>query len=254
MYALRYVGVSFILICLMVSCKKTDNPNNNNIQPVNYRLNVSGLVKTCNGNNLTNGFIVLLSNNGYLSVNVRNGMYDTTLVSPVQDFDSLQIWAIDLDSLKTSDTLFISVNNDTMQLPQINACYTNADEFINCQIDNQRYAYVPAFIDSLKVAAWDTLNAPTTYIYRSDNRFIQNVFNRMQFSGMSTGTFNFNWNSSFQIGRFYAFNMPVSNYITYSRYGNIGEYIEGIIYAPFMDDTDNSSHLMTGTFKIRRDH
>ncbi len=252
MYVIKCITISFLLICLIFSCKKTDPPNNN-IQPANYRLNISGVVKTCNGNNLTNGYIVLLSNNGYLSMNVTNGIYDTILESSIQNFDSLQIWAIDLDSLKTSDTLFIAVNNDSMQLPQINACYTNADEFINCRIDNERYAYVPAFIDSLRVAAWDTLNAPTTYIYRSDNRFIQNPFYRMQFAGMSAGTFNFNWNSSFQIGRYYTFNMPPNNYINYTRYGNVGEYIEGNIYANFIDNTDSLQHLMTGVFKIRRD-
>ena len=105
-------------------------------------------------------------------MNVTNGIYDTNLESSIQDFDSLQIWAIDLDSLKTRNTLFMAVNNDSMHLPQINACYTNADEFINCRIDNERYAHASAFIDSLRVAAWDTLNAPATYMYRSDNRFI----------------------------------------------------------------------------------
>lgn len=243
--------VSLLLITLIYSCAKSDDNPPNSV--TNYKLKLIGSVKTCNGSNLTNGDLIIASNQGYLSMHILNGHFDTTLQSSDR-FDSIFVWAIDLNSLTVSDTLKIRVSGDSINLGQISACSRNVDEYIKCKIDNDTFVYVPVLYDTLRAGGWDTLSAPTTYFYRSPANISTSKFYRMQFAGMSTGTFAVNWNSTFQIGRYYSFNMPNSGSVTYTSYGNIGGFIKGTLNVPFIDNTDSLNHLLTGSFQVRRDY
>lgn len=246
--------ISFLVICISYSCKKSENENI--LSPnTTYKLRLKGQAKTCNNLNLSNGYLFIASNNGISSIFISNGNFDSTFQASVA-FDSVLVYAIDLDSLKASDTLIIAVNSDSINLGIVNACTSEVDEYINFKINNEKHVFVPAFNDTLIVSAWDTLNAPTTYLYRNDggNLLYNCRYRRTQFNGMSIGTFGVNWNSSIQIGRYYSFNLPSTGRITYSSYGLVGDYIIGNLNVPFVDYTDSMNYLLTGTFKVRRDH
>jgi hypothetical protein len=244
--------LSLFLITLIYSCTKSDpNPPVNTV--TNYKLRLIGSVKACNNSNLTNGDVIIASNRGYLSVHITNGSFDTALQSG-DKFDSIYVWAIDLNSLTVSDTMKIRVLGDSINLGSISACARNVDEYIKCKIDNEMFVYVPALDDTLRVGASDTLATPTTYFYRSSATLNSSKFYHMQFAGMSTGTFGVNWNSTFQIGRYYSFNMPGTGSITYTSYGNPGGFIKGTLNIPFIDNTDSLNHLLTGSFQVRRDN
>ena len=253
---MKYQGsyiVGLFLLIFVFSCSKektNEIPNTNN-----YKLKLTGQIKACNGVNMSDGYLIIASNQGVSSIYITNGTFDTTFEAS-NAFDTIMVWAIDLNSLKTSDTLIRAVNADSIDLGQINACAWDVDEYINCKIDNEKYIYVPVLYDSLIVSAWDTLNAPTTYFYRSDNNSLlyNTKYYRTQFAGMTTGTFGVNWNSTIHIGRYYSFNMPSSGSITYNFYGNKGDYIIGTFNVPFIDNTDSLNHLLTANFKVRRDN
>jgi hypothetical protein len=244
----------FFLLCFGFSCTKSKNNEIVNPNPNSYKLKLTGQIRTCNGTSMSNGYLLVASNQGISSLYITNGSFDTTFEA-TNTFDSIMVFAIDLDSLKTSDTIIRPVYSDSMNLGIINSCTRNVDEYINYKIDNEKYVFVPAFYDSLTVAAWDTLNAPTTYLYRVDNGNLlyNSKYHRTQFSGMTTGIFGVGWNSSIHIGRYYSFNMPSAGSINYTAYGNIGDYIIGTLNVPFIDNTDSLNHLLTGSFKVRRD-
>jgi hypothetical protein len=244
---------SLLLVSLIYSCSKSDNNSAPNGPATEYKLKLKGLVKACNSSNLTNGDIIIVSNQGYLCMHISNGYFDTTLQSR-NKFDSVFLWAIDLNSLTVSDTLKIQVSGNSIDFGQISACSRNVDEYIKCKIDNDTFVYVPALYDTLQAGGWDTLATPTTYFYRSSERLTNSKFYRMQFAGMSTGTFGVNWNCTFQIGRYYSFNMPNSGTVTYTSYGSKGNFIKGTLNIPFIDNTDSLNHLLTGSFQVRRDY
>lgn len=242
-----------LLILSLHSCSKTDiNPQPTPTQPsTQYKLNLRGALKDCHGGSLKNGALVMYSKWSVLVMDISNGNMDTTLQSE-HPFDTIYIWAIDYDSLKTSDTAEIVVSGDSIHLGVISACHQEVDEYVSCRIDSDTFRFVPILWDTLSVSAWDTLSAPTTYIYRGD-LYYNGGFHRMQFAGMMEGSFHVNWNSTFMIGKYYSFNMPDSGTVTYTAYGRVGEYIRGKLQVPFIDNTDSLYHLLTGDFKVRRD-
>ena len=247
-------SILIFLLYLVSSCGKEPVVNNNNNNPSNNRLTISGIAKSCNGSSVGNGYLIIMTNTCELTYYpIVNGVIDTTIESN-NNLDSILVWAVDLDSLKTSDTLWLGINNDSLNLNDITVCHNDVDEYIRCKINNETYTFVPASIDSLKISTWDTLNAPTTYFYRRGYSFMNSPFYQMQLSGMALGTYYVNWNSSIQIGRYYSFNMPNTGYISYTKFGQIGDYIEGVLNVPFIDNTDNLSYTLTGDFKVRRDN
>jgi hypothetical protein len=240
-----------LFITLVNACTKSDTTS---IDPVtSYKLKLKGSVKACNGSNLTNGEVVILSDYGNMSLHITNGSFDTTLQSNTK-FDSVIVWAIDLNALTVSDTLKIRVSVDSINFGSISACARNVDEYIKCKISTDEFVFVPTLYDSLRAGGWDTLSAPTTYFYRSDAHLINSTFYRMQFNGMSTGTFGMNWNSTFMMGRYYSFNMPNTGTVTYTTYGTIGNYIKGTLNIPFTNNNDGLNYLLTGSFQVRRDY
>jgi hypothetical protein len=240
-----------LLITLIYGCSKSDTTP---IDPVtSYKLKLKGSVKACGGSNLTNGEVIILSDYGNMSLHITNGNFDTTLESSTK-FDSVYVWAIDSNSLTASDTLKIRVSTDSINFGNVSACARNVDEYIKCRIGTDEFVFVPTLYDSIRAAAWDTLSAPTTYIYRSDNHLSGSTFYRMQFNGMAAGTFNMNWNCGFQMGRYYSFIMPNTGTVTYTTYGSIGGYIKGTLNAPFNNNNDGLNYVLTGSFQVRRDN
>lgn len=242
--------IGILLISLLYACTKSGTTA---VDPItSYKLKLKGSVKACGGSNLTNGEVIILSDHGNMSLHISNGSFDTTLESSTR-FDSVYVWAIDWNSLSASDTLKLRVSSDSINFGNVSACAHNVDEFVKCKIGTDEFVFVPALYDSIYAAAWDTLSAPTTYIYRSDYHLSGSTFYRMQFNGMSAGTFNMNWNSSLHMGRYYGFNMPTTGTVTYTAYGNIGSYIKGTLNVPFTNNNDGLNYLLTGSFQVRRD-
>lgn len=48
--------------------------------------------------------------------------------------------------------------------------------------------------------------------------------------------------------------MPASGSVTYTSFGNVGDYITGTFNVPVTDNTESLTYLLTGNFKVRRDH
>lgn len=248
-----YCFTGLLSVILLYSCAKTDPAPETPIDPVvNYNLRLLGSVKSCSNGNVTNGDVLVSTRRGAVAIHITNGSFDTTFHSP-EPIDSIFVWAVDLDALTTSDTMAIKISGETTNLGQIAACAHDVDEYVRCSINNESYNFVPALYDTLLGQSWDTLSAPTTYIYRSGYPLTGSKFNRMQFNGMSAGTFFVNWNSAFQIGRYYCFNPPTTGTVTYTSYGNVGGYITGNINVPFLNNNDGLNYTLTGSFKVRRD-
>ena len=253
----RYYLVIIFCVLMFYSCTKSDvvrNQDNNSNTDSTYHLNIRGLLKTCNNHDLTNGDLVIATNQGYEVMHISNGYVDTTLISYTGSFNDLSAWVIDMDSLTVSDTLSMQVSSDSLDLGIVQSCARHVDEYIACNIGQDKFSYVPILFDTLSAGGFDTLGAPTTYFYRSSMHISNSTFYSMQFAGMSLGTFGVNWNSGFHMGRYYSFNMPAAGTVTYSTYHNVGEYIEGSLDIPFVDNTDSLHYTLTGRFRVKRDY
>lgn len=99
----------------------------------------------------------------------------TTLHSYYQ-FDSIMVWAVDLESLTTSNTLSLGVSGNIMNLGQISTSADSVDEYIKCNINNEWFVFVPNFLDSLSAGSSNVLLVPTTYFYRQDGLIPHNSF------------------------------------------------------------------------------
>ncbi len=253
----KYFFAGLFMIVYIYSCTKSDvnrnTDNTNNPTDSTFQLNISGQLKTCNNHDLTNGDLVIATNQGYELIHITSGHFDTTLTS-TGSFDSVAIWAIDMDSLTVSDTIRMHVSADSINIGTLNACTRTADEYIKCNIGGDTFVYVPILFDTLNAGGFDTLGAPTTYFYRSSQHVSNSKFYRMQFAGMATGTFGVNWNSSIHMGRYYSFNMPSNGTVSYTLYESLGGHIEGTLHVPFVDNTDSLHYTLNGRFRIRRDY
>lgn len=252
---------ALLSITCIYSCAKTDTQrtSNNytdttfNNTDSTFHVNISGVIKNCSNTNLTNGDLIIVCNQGYLFMHITNGIFDTTLIAG-NSIDSISLWAIDLDSLTVSDTIRMHVSSDSISIGTLSACSNNVDEYIKCKINNENFVYVPVLFDTLNAGGFDTLGAPTTYLYRSSQHISNSTFYRMQFAGMSVGTYGVNWNSTFQMGRYYSFNLPGAGTTNYSSYENEGGYIQGTMNIPFVDNTDSLNYTLTGSFRVRRNY
>jgi hypothetical protein len=257
MKILKQFLAGFLFVAAIYSCTKSDinrnADNTNNNTDSTFHLNFSGQLKTCNNRDLTNGNLVIATNQGYELMHIMNGNFDTTLTSTGR-FDSVAIWVIDMDSLTVSDTIRMQVSSDSINLGTLNVCVRNANEYIKCNIGNDTFVYVPMLFDTLSAGGFDTLGAPTTYFYRSSQHIGNSTFYRMQFAGMTMGTFGVNWNSTIHMGRYYSFNMPSAGTVTYTSYEPVGGHIEGTLHVPFVDNTDSLHYTLTGSFRVRRDY
>lgn len=257
MTTLKYYFAGLIMTALIYSCTKSEaNRNTDNINnptDSSFHLNIRGQLKSCNNRDLTNGDLVIATNRGYELMHITSGHFDTTLTS-TGSFDSVVIWAIDMDSLTVSDTIRMHVSADSINLGIIDVCARNADEYIKCNIGIDTFVYVPMLFDTLNAGGFDTLGAPTTYFYRSSQHINNSTFYRMQFAGMTIGTFGVNWNSTFHMGRYYSFNMPSNGTVSYTLYEPVGGHIEGTLHVPFVDNTDSLHYTLNGSFRVRRDY
>ena len=257
MNTLKHFLVVILCLASIYSCTKSDanrnSDNTNNNTDSSYHLNISGQLKTCNNHDLTNGDLIIVTNQGYELLHITGGHFNTTLTS-TSSFDSIVIWAIDMDSLTVSDTIRMHVSADSINLGALNVCARNADEYIKCNIGSDTFVYVPMLFDTLNAGGFDTLGAPTTYFYRSSEHIGNSTFYRMQFAGMTMGTFGVNWNSTIHMGRYYSFNMPSTGTVTYTSYESVGGHIEGTLHVPFVDNTDSLHYTLTGSFRVRRDY
>lgn len=251
----------FCFTCSLIiqSCKKTDteNINPNPIQQQSFT--VKGRLKNCAGTDISSGLIVVscYSNNinyEYFFDSVYNGSFDMSL-KPYNIVDSVAIFAIDLANLKISDTFGYKLQDTLLNVNTINVCSTDVSEYFQFKVDNlPEQVYTPLYTDSLNLHSWDYTGGEPMTAFKRQCSYNCKVL-EFQFDGHSIGTFPVTGRDRLLIYNWYSFNMPNTGSITYTSYGAVGQFVEGSMSVPFIDNTDSLNHLLTGSFRLKRkDH
>ena len=236
---------------LLQSCQKSGGDDS--IVPApNLRLVVKGRAVDCGGANVKEGIASIVLNNGALYyATITNGNFSTTLTLQ-EPASAVNVCATDYNSLKYSDTARVAVSGDSVYVGTINSCVSNVPEYFRYKIDTTNYVFVPNVEDSLLLISWNyTGGEPMTTFLRRCYYNCGYAF-EMQYDGHSVGTFAVTGRNRLLVRRYYSFNMPATGSITYTAYGNVGQYVTGSLSVPFLDNIDSLNHLFTGDFKLRR--
>lgn len=255
---------SYLLACCLISalifqsCKKEETTNSNPT-PNHQSFTVKGRLQNCGGSAITRGLIVVscFSNNAnyeYFFDSVYNGDFALS-IQPVNTIDSVAIYGIDLENLKLSDTLGYKLTDTLININTLNVCATAVPEYFRFKVDDVREEiYVPLYTDSLNVHSWEYTGGEPMTAFKRQCYYNCRVID-FQFDGHAVGTFPATGRDRIFIYNWYSFNMPNTGNITYTAYGDIGDYVAGTMYVPFIDNTDSLDHLLTGSFRLKRkDH
>lgn len=255
----NYLLLLFCFLCYLViqSCKKNEtqapNPNPNQQQS----FTVKGSLKNCAGSNISYGLVVVICYRNkvgyeYFFDSVYNGSYALSIQPYNKNLDSVAVFGIDLANLKQSDTFGYKLQDTLINVNTINICSSDVSEYFRFKVDNMpEVVHTPLYYDSLYLHSWDYPGGfPMTDFKRQCSYNCRVI--EFQFDGHSVGTFPVTGRDRIFIYNWNSFNMPNTGSITYTSYGTIGQYVEGYMSVPFIDNTDSLNHLLTGSFRLKR--
>lgn len=215
------------------------------VQLGSYGASFNGTVNKCNGNPVTDGYVILTGFGGNNFLPLQNGVF--TASGTVCPGASMGVIAFDRTTGEQSVLRQIDVTSGINQLGTFSACTPVTTETVNVTMDGVLTTYtLPQYLfggnynfafDSTGLNALDLLNGN------------QIVFD-LGFTGGTTGTFPLANNRFVFGGLTYQFNSPVS--VTISSYGLIGQFITGS-FSGTSGTAPNPSHTFAVSFNIKRD-
>lgn len=199
-------------------------------------LKVSGLLKSCNGQAITNGYVKLeLGDAKYYLFSNAAGAFDYAVVGCGTNAQTGRITGYDLTNLLESNPVAVTIPPKTINVGNITVCNT-VDEYIRFTLDGGQ--------ESVSIAPIGWMNVNTATI--SDSIHISLSF----VNNGQTGTFPI---SSMQVNQLY-FDPQAANTLstTMSSSGaNVGDLMIGNFNGNFLDD-NGANHSITGSYRVKR--
>ncbi|KQK27419.1 hypothetical protein AR438_04245 [Chryseobacterium aquaticum] len=230
--------------------------NSNNTLPVitisqslSNTIIITGTLKDCSGNNVTNGVANLsyASSTNYFSnysTQVTNGSFSFNVLSCASS-QQLTFSGADFTNLQTTGDINFTATYPTTNLGNLTVC-TSATEFITIQTDAQpiKYFISPIYADG-------NAQTPTSVLglfISSQNSNAGFLLSSLNGSAVGTYTSNFSLES---LGEFINAN---GNNLTLqiSNYGAVGQYIDFTINGTYTNTT--GSHTLSVTGHVIRDN
>ncbi|NMR36052.1 carboxypeptidase regulatory-like domain-containing protein [Chryseobacterium aquaticum] len=218
-------------------------------QSLSNTITITGILKDCSGNNVTNGVANLsyASSTNYFSnysTQVTNGSFSFNVLSCASS-QQLTFSGADFTNLQATGDINFTVTYPTTNLGNLTVC-TSATEFITIQTDAQpiKYFISPIYADG-------NSQTPTSVLglfISSQNATGGFLLSSLNGSGVGTYTSNFSLESS---GEFINAN---GNNLTLqiSNYGAVGQYIDFTINGTYTNTT--GSHTLSVTGHVIRDN
>lgn len=200
------------------------------ILPIASTVTIFGTLKTCSGNNVTNGYVEMKNtniNNYFSSISiVNNGAFSFTSLG-CSIGSQMIVTGYDLDALQNSGDVYFTIAYPSTNLGNISTCTANT-EFVNYQIDTQPVQYCnTSFLTNIigtniKISSTANLVGGAYFNLEGDN---------MNTVGTYTTGFTVYPNSP---------NMPISaqgNNLTLkiNHIGAVGDYIDFTINGTYTD-------------------
>lgn len=219
-------------------------------QSLSNTITITGTLKDCSGNNVTNGVANLsyASSTNYFSnysTQVTNGSFSFNVLSCASS-QQLTFSGADFTNLQTTGDINFTATSPSTNLGNLTVC-TAASEFITSQTDTQAIKY---FISPINAGANLQSPAPISGFYVSSQNAASGSFylSSQNLPGVGTFTSNFSLESS---GGFINAN---GNNLTLqiSNYGAVGQYIDFTINGTYINTT--GSHTLSVTGHVIRDN
>lgn len=218
-------------------------------QSLSNTITITGTIKDCSGNNVTNGVANLsyASSTNYFSnysTQVTNGSFSFNVLSCASS-QQLIFSGADFTNLQTTGDINFTATYPTTNLGNLTVC-TSATEFITIQTDAQpiKYFISPIYADG-------NAQTPTSVLglfISSQNANAVFLLSSLNGSAVGTYTSNFSLES---LGEFINAN---GNNLTLqiSNYGAVGQYIDFTINGTYTNTT--GSHTLSVTGHVIRDN
>lgn len=218
-------------------------------QSLSNTITITGTLKDCSGNNVTNGLAYLshASSTNYFSnysTPVTNGSFSFNVLSCTSS-QQLTFFGSDFTNLQTTGDINFTATSPTTSLGNLTVC-TATTEFITSQIDAQpiKYYISPIYVDG-------NSQTPTSVLglfISSQNANAGFLLSSLNGSAVGTYTSNFSLES---LGEFINAN---GNNLTLqiSNYGAVGQYIDFTINGTYTNNT--GSHTLSVTGHVIRDN
>lgn len=218
-------------------------------QSLSNTITITGTLKDCSGNNVTNGVANLsyASSTNYFSnysTQVTNGSFSFNVLSCASS-QQLTFSGADFTNLQTTGAINFTATSPSTNLGNLTVC-TSATEFITIQTDAQpiKYFISPIYADG-------NAQTPTSVLglfISSQNANAVFLLSSLNGSAVGTYTSNFSLES---LGEFINAN---GNNLTLqiSNYGAVGQYIDFTINGTYTNTT--GSHTLSVTGHVIRDN
>lgn len=218
-------------------------------QSLSNTITITGTLKDCSGNNVTNGLADLsyASNTNYFSnfsTVVTNGSFSFNVLSCAAS-QQLKFVGTDFNNLQTTGDINFTATSPTTSLSNLTVC-TAVTEFITSQIDTQAVKY---FVSPIIAGGNSQTPVPTIGFYVSSQSAAGGFYlNSQNVPGVGTYTSNFSLESSGGLINANGNNLTMQ----ISNYGAVGQYIDFTINGTYTNTT--GSHTLSVTGHVIRDN
>jgi len=224
-----------------------------------HTANVSGTVTDCNNAAVSNGYIIMLKNNQYYRYNLSsNGSFNFSNILCDDNSESVTFIAEDNSSNQQSAPFTFTINTGANTVPNLQACGTTTEEFINLNINGTSYNYSSP-VDSFNYWLYQQSNPVSLYL--GSTHITQSggstVYNQTSFQISQT---NIAAGSTQQLMNLYtshagndstSITSPINVQIT--EFGTVGQFIAGNFSGTLIGGAPTNTIYNTScTFRIRR--
>ncbi len=220
------------------------------VNPVNFTATVTGTVTDCNGLPVTDGYIIMHSNNLYYRhalSNTGSFEFNTLLCSATS---SVTFIAEDLAALQQSAPLTSTLVPGANAIGNLQACGITTAEYITYSLDGgTTFVTLSAPGDSL----YHSGNGTTGLSYISGNNNSTTYVNlAMDNTGIAVGSIQnlIEFNAS-TMNQGVSVNPP-TNVINITEYGAVGGFIAGNFTATLTGTAPPATYAVTCSFRVRR--
>ncbi|CAD7803224.1 hypothetical protein CHRY9390_01047 [Chryseobacterium aquaeductus] len=220
-------------------------------QSLSNTITITGTLKDCSGNNVTNGVANLsytASTNYFsnFSTQVTNGSFSFNVLS-CSSSQQLTFVGADFTNLQTTGDINFTATSPTTNLGNLTVC-TAATEFITSQTDTQPVKYFLAPINAGGSSQTPVPNPTFAFSVSSQSATGGFYLNSQNPIGVGTFTSNFTLESSGGVINANGNNLTLQ----VSNYGAVGQYIDFTINGTYTNST--GSHTLSVTGHVIRDN
>lgn len=222
------------------------------ILPNANTFSIQGVLKTCAGANVTDGFVTLRyaasSGNYFQTVTalVTNGSF-TINTSGCSSSQQFVLQGYDLTNLQTTGEINFTGVSPTTNLGNITVCIA-VSEFISYQIDSQAVKYLISGINASYGANGTTVPNTLHISSQAANAFFSL---NATMNPPAVGAYTTGFVTEFTGGSFSA-NPPNNVTLQLNSFGAVGQYIDFTINGTYTDST--GAHTFTATGHVKRDY